>query len=138
MINWTEIKKRYLQGERPKTICLNYDNLDVKQIYSRAKREKWKKEKETLHHAIGTEVLHELNALKYEIILSAIFLLQALRNDPNALNPLLHDKSSANPYTLKILEKGVGLLAEKEKTEVQSFSTAPQFIGLPGLDTEAL
>jgi len=46
--NWVTIKKRYLQGEKPKDIAASY-GLTARQVSDKATRESWKRKKTEIH-----------------------------------------------------------------------------------------
>lgn len=54
-INWVEIKKRYLQGDKPQAISADHD-VTSKQIRDKASREKWSQQKATLHDKIAAKI----------------------------------------------------------------------------------
>jgi hypothetical protein len=59
-VNWVEVKKRYLQGEKPKDIAVDYEGLTSDKISQKAKRDVWKPEKDNLSQKVGEVVQNEL------------------------------------------------------------------------------
>lgn len=58
-INWPEIKKRYLQGDKPATIATEY-GLTSKQVRDKAYREGWGTQKATLCDEISAKIATEI------------------------------------------------------------------------------
>jgi len=61
-INWAAIKKRYLQGEKPKDIAEAY-GLTAKQVSDKANKESWTRKKAEICEKIEIEVEDDLKAL---------------------------------------------------------------------------
>lgn len=66
-LNWAAIKKRYLQGERPKQIAVDY-GLTARQISDKASREKWVRKKAEITEKVEAKVENELEALKLRVL----------------------------------------------------------------------
>lgn len=65
--NWAAIKKRYLQGEKPKDIAKDY-GLTAKQISNRAHDDGWTSKKQKISEKIELQVESEIEQLKRQVI----------------------------------------------------------------------
>lgn len=61
-VNWAAIKKRYLQGEKPKDIANDYE-LTSKQIRDKASNENWLRQKTAVFDKIENAVISELEEI---------------------------------------------------------------------------
>lgn len=61
-LNWAAIKKRYLQGEKPKDIAVDY-GLTAKQVSDKASYEGWIRKKTEISEKVATDVEDDLKAL---------------------------------------------------------------------------
>lgn len=66
-VNWPAIKKRYLQGEKPKKIAADYD-LTAKQISDKASKDKWTRKKAEIVEKVAVKVENELDALRRKVL----------------------------------------------------------------------
>jgi phage terminase small subunit len=66
-LNWAAIKKRYLQGERPKDIAVDY-GMTAKQVSDKANKQKWVRKKSKIIEKVEAKVENELEALKLRVL----------------------------------------------------------------------
>jgi hypothetical protein len=66
-VNWTAIKKRYLQGEKPKDIAADY-GLTSQQVRSKAHTEKWGVAKETIFNNVQQKVQSEYEQIASRLL----------------------------------------------------------------------
>lgn len=61
-VNWAAIKKRYLQGEKPKDIAADY-GLTAKQVSNKAQAENWTSKKQEILAKVEGSVLKDLEEI---------------------------------------------------------------------------
>lgn len=70
-INWAAIKKRYLQGDKPKDIAADF-GLTAKQVSNRAVKQNWGSKKEQIgakiEQKIEEEVIDEISSLRARVL----------------------------------------------------------------------
>lgn len=116
-INWAEIKKRYLSGEKPHSIAKDYYGLKPRAITDRAYREGWKEQREEIYERVPEMVVEDLKEYKSIVIQLRKKLLQNLMDQESALEPLFFTKIKANPYTKAVLSSSLEALLKGEAVQ---------------------
>jgi len=79
-INWPAIKKRYLLGEKPKDIAVQY-GLTAKQISNKAQAEQWLSKKQEISAKVVDSVLATLEELNQIALETARDILVSRKDD---------------------------------------------------------
>lgn len=118
------IKKRYLGGEKPKSIASDF-GLAPKQVSELANREGWKQKKQKIteenNEKIEAEVKAELGELKKLSMTAAVQLLKNLVNpgkgQGTSKNALISKDVQINPLTKTALSEGLKLWNKPQEEE---------------------
>lgn len=141
-INWPAIKKRYLQGDKPKDIAAQF-GLTASQVSQKAKRENWKPKKakiaqktdQKIEKAIESE-LDKFDAIFGGLILGFGHDLLRQRAD-GTMGLTIHDgEAFINPLARDALKAGFDLYKERQKQKSALPPVASQ--GKPTPITQAI
>ena len=127
-VNWTAIKKRYLQGDKPKTIAQGF-GVTAKQISEKAARESWRQKKTEINQKIETIVEDELESA----LTSYTWILNQAAKDIKHLwsegllgVTIQNGETFINPLALEANKTGMSMLKKRFETKIQAQDAKPE------------
>lgn len=119
-VNWTVIKTRYLQGEKPKDIAVDY-GLTSKQVRDKAYLEDWLRQKESINDKIAIVVEDDLRTLCDVTLRVHTKFMQNLEGQIGEIqNPYLFDGERTNSLFQTAMNNSVKLMLAALKAKEDS------------------
>lgn len=116
-VNWVAIKKRYLQGERPKEIAEDY-GLDPKAVTNKAYKESWGRQKEIIKENVSESIQNDLKELSDLTFAVHKEFMRNLQGQMNTItNPYLFDGERTNSLFQTAMNNSVKLILAAMKTK---------------------
>lgn len=127
-VNWTAIKKRYLQGEKPKAIAADF-GVTAKAVSDRATKQKWVIKKAQISAKIEEIVEAELESA----LTSYTWLLNQTAKDIRNLwsqglmgVTIQNGEALINPLALEANKAGMSMLKKRFEAKIQAQDAKPE------------
>jgi hypothetical protein len=140
VINWPDIKLRWLVGESPPDIAKDYASLKPRAIVDKAYRDKWRDDKAIIDDQVVENTISVLTEFKSTGLRIATKLLKQFETELDAehnkmlMSPFIRQGMTVNPYVKQALTEAI-----KNGKEDTDESEAPKEAKkIEGLDLESI